>query len=149
MIGVKKEEVLPLFPLFIVSVLSQKNWIWYSQSQQLLDESFGDIVLLVVNYYLLQRVTYFYNLKLCDWCWGESTYIISTVYYFLFFIKIIYPWYFISQHLLYESVGDIVLLIEKNYLLQRVTYCYNFECCDWCWGGSSYIISTVYYSCSF
>ena len=51
--------------------------------------------------------------------------------------------------LLYESVLEIVLLVDNYYLLQRVTYCFNLKRYDWCWGVSSYNISTLYYSCSF
>ena len=69
---------------------------------------------------------------------------------FLLILKIIYVWYTMSQQLRYKSIQDIICLVDNYYLLLlRITYWCYFKWCGWCWGGSSYISSAIYYSCSF
>ena len=64
----------------------------------------------------------------------------------LFFLDIIYIWlwYSLSQQLLYESIEEIVLLVKNYCLLHQITHCCQLEWYDWCWGGGSYIIPSVY-----
>ena len=46
----------------------------------MLFESVGEIFFLLTHYYLLHPITYSFNLKWCDWCWGGTCYNISTIY---------------------------------------------------------------------
>ena len=75
----------------------------------------------ILNVRLIHKVTYYCQLKWCVWCWGGSSHI-----------------------LLYESIEEIVLLVDTYCLLYKVTYFCQLKRCDWCWGGSSYIIPSVY-----
>ena len=69
---------------------------------------------------------------------------------FLLFLKIICIWYSMIQQQFYESIGEIVLLVDDMYyLLHKVKFCCILRLYDWYWGGNSYIFSTVNYSCSF
>ena len=110
-------------------------------SQQLLYESVGEIVLLVDNYYLLNRVTYCCNLKWCDWCGGVSSYISSSVIW--------------TSSISNKSVYDPPCLNKcfMNWLgrsfflfthyLHRIIYLFNVTWCNWCRGGSCDIILSV------
>ena len=69
---------------------------------------------------------------------------------FLLFLIIICVWYPMFQQLLYESLGEILLLVNTYCLLHKITHCCPLKWCGWCWRGSSYIISILYcYSCFF
>ena len=117
-----RSNLLNCFYLLWYCPLLQKCCILLSVPQQVLFLFVAEMFLLLNNYHVLHKISYYLNLKWCDCSWGAICWIFSTYFHFVHFCKNA-AYYFPCHNRSFSNLLQICLFcwINTMYYIKWVT----------------------------